>query len=153
MYFLGDKMVSKNENVLISKLLGRDVISLNEDNTIYDAINLLAKNKIGALPVVKKQKILCGIISERDIILELAKDIKKNLKKTLVSTIMTSKVITCNKFTKSDELMDIMTVNKIRHIPITEGENLIGIISIGDVVKRLIEKFNLENDYLKSWLY
>ena len=146
-------MVSKNENVLISKLLGRDVISLNEDNTIYDAINLLAKNKIGALPVVKNQKILCGIISERDIIRELAKDIKKNLKKSLVSTIMTSKVITCNKFTKSDELMDIMTVNKIRHIPIIEGENLIGIISIGDVVKRLIEKFNLENDYLKSWLY
>ena len=146
-------MVSKNENVLISKLLGRDVISLNEDNTIYDAINLLAKNKIGALPVVKNQQILCGIISERDIIRELAKDIKKNLKKSLVSTIMTSKVITCNKFTKSDELMDIMTVNKIRHIPIIEGENLIGIISIGDVVKRLIEKFNLENDYLKSWLY
>ena len=49
--------------------------------------------------------------------------------------------------------MDIMTVNKIRHIPVIEGENLIGIISIGDVVKRLIEKFNLENDYLKSWLY
>ena len=146
-------MVSKNENVLISKLLGRDVISLNEDNTIYDAINLLAKNKIGALPIVKNQKILCGIISERDIIRELAKDIKKNLKKSLVSTIMTSKVITCNKFTKSDELMDIMTVNKIRHIPIIEGENLIGIISIGDVVKRLIEKYNLENDYLKSWLY
>ena len=146
-------MVSKNENVLISKLLGRDVISLNEDNTIYDAINLLAKNKIGALPIVKNQKILCGIISERDIIRELAKDIKKNLKKSLISTIMTSKVITCNKFTKSDELMDIMTVNKIRHIPIIEGENLIGIISIGDVVKRLIEKFNLENDYLKSWLY
>ena len=146
-------MVSLNENVLISKLLGRDVISLNEDNTIYDAINLLAKNKIGALPIVKNQKILCGIISERDIIRELAKDIKKNLKKSLVSTIMTSKVITCNKFTKSDELMDIMTVNKIRHIPIIEGENLIGIISIGDVVKRLIEKFNLENDYLKSWLY
>ena len=146
-------MVSINENVLISKLLGRDVISLNEDNTIYDAINLLAKNKIGALPIVKNQKILCGIISERDIIRELAKDIKKNLKKSLVSTIMTSKVITCNKFTKSDELMDIMTVNKIRHIPIIEGENLIGIISIGDVVKRLIEKYNLENDYLKSWLY
>ena len=146
-------MVSINENVLISKLLGRDVISLNEDNTIYDAINLLAKNKIGALPIVKNQKILCGIISERDIIRELAKDIKKNLKKSLVSKIMTSKVITCNKFTKSDELMDIMTVNKIRHIPIIEGESLIGIISIGDVVKRLIEKFNLENDYLKSWLY
>jgi len=150
---LGDKMASKNENVLISKLLGRDIISLNQDNTIYDAINLLAKNKICALPIVKNQKILCGIISERDIIRELAKDIKKNLKKSLVSTIMTCKVIACNKNTKSDELMDIMTVNKIRHIPIIEGENLIGIISIGDVVKRLIEKYNLENDYLKSWLY
>ena len=146
-------MVSKNENVLISKLLGRDVISLNEDNTIYDAINLLTENNIGALPVVKNQKILCGIISERDIIRELANDIKKSLKNSFVTNIMTSKVITCNKYTKSDELMDIMTVNKIRHIPITEGENLIGIISIGDVVKRLIEKFNLENDYLKSWLY
>ena len=66
---------------------------------------------------------------------------------------MTSKFITCNKYTKSDELMAIMTVNKIRHIPIIEGENLIRIISIWDVVKRLIEKFNLENDYLKSWLY
>ena len=146
-------MASKNENVLISKLLGRDILSLNEDNTIYDAINLLAKNNIGALPVVKNEKTLCGIISERDIIRELANDIKKNLKKSLISTIMTSKVITCNKNTKSDELMDIMTVNKIRHIPIIEGENLIGIISIGDVVKRLIEKYNLENDYLKSWLY
>ena len=146
-------MASKNENVLISKLLGRDIISLNEDNTIYDAINLLAKNNIGALPVVKNEKTLCGIISERDIIRELANDIKKNLKKSRVSTIMTTKVITCNKNTKSDELMDIMTVNKIRHIPIIEGENLIGIISIGDVVKRLIEKYNLENDYLKSWLY
>ncbi len=147
-------MTSKNENVLISKLLGRDVISLNENNTIYDAINLLAKNNIGALPIVKNQKkTLCGIVSERDIIRELANDIKINLKKTPVNTIMTYKVITCTKYTKSDKLMDIMTLNKIRHIPIIEGENLIGIISIGDVVKRLIEKINLENDYLKSWLY
>ena len=103
--------------------------------------------------IVKNQKKLCGIVSERDIIRELANDINKNLKKSLVSSIMTSKVITCNKYTKSDELMDIMTVNKIRHIPIIEQESLIGIISIGDVVKRLIEKFKLENDYLKSWLY
>ena len=131
-------MVSKNENILISRLLGRDVISLNVDNTIYDAINLLAKNDIGALPVVKNQKTLCGIVSERDIIRELANDIKIDLKISSVTTIMTSKVITCNKYTKSDELMDIMTVNKIRHIPIIEQESLIGIISIGDVVKRLI---------------
>ena len=56
-------MASKNENVLISKLLGRDIIFLSKDNTIYNAIDLLAKNNIGALPVVKNQKTLCGIIS------------------------------------------------------------------------------------------
>ena len=66
---------------------------------------------------------------------------------------MTSKVIKCNKYTKSENLIDIVTVNKIRHIPILEGKNPIGIISIGDEVKRLTEQFNLENDYLKSWLY
>ena len=49
-------MASKNKNVLISKLLGRDIISLNQDNTIYDAIKLLAKNNIGALPVIKNKK-------------------------------------------------------------------------------------------------
>ena len=85
-----------------------------------------------------KTKILYGIISERDIIRQLANDIDKNLK-SLVSSIITSSVITCDKFTKSDELMDIMTINKIIHIPILEGENLIGIISIGDVVKRLMK--------------
>ena len=76
--------------------------------------------------------------SERDIIRQLANDIKKKLKKSLVSTLMTSKVITCNKFTKSDELMEIMTINKIRHIPIIEEKNLTRIISIGGVVKSLI---------------
>ena len=66
---------------------------------------------------------------------------------------MTCKIISCKKNRKSDELMNIMTFNKIRHISIIERENLIGIISIEDIVKRLIEKYNLENDYLKSWLY
>ena len=66
---------------------------------------------------------------------------------------MTYKVITCIKNTQSNELMKIMTINKIRHIPILEKDSLIGIVSIGDVVKRLLEKFNLENEELKSWLY
>ena len=66
---------------------------------------------------------------------------------------MTSKVITINKNTNSETIMDIMSKNKIRHIPIVENKLLIRIVSIGDVVKRLLEKFNLENQHLKSWLY
>ena len=96
---------------------------------------------------------LCGIISERDIIREISNNLSVNFKKSNIKSIMTSKVITINKNTKSETIMDIMSKNKIRHIPIVENKLLIGIVSIGDVVKRLLEKFNLENQHLKSWLY
>ena len=96
---------------------------------------------------------LSGIISERDIIREISINLSVNFKKSNIKSIMTSKVITINKNTKSETIMDIMSKNKIRHIPIVENKLLIGIVSIGDVVKRLLEKFNLENQHLKSWLY
>ena len=66
---------------------------------------------------------------------------------------MSKNLITCNLNTSVTELMEIITNHKIRHIPIVENKLLIGIVSIGDVVKRLLEKFNLENQHLKSWLY
>jgi CBS domain-containing protein len=146
-------MNSNNENILISELLTRDVISISEDKTIYNAIKLLTKNNIGALPVLNNNMELCGIISERDIIKEIAKNISVNFKKSFVNSIMTSLVITINRNINSEDIMDIMSKNKIRHIPIVEDKLLIGIVSIGDVVKRLLEKFNLENQHLKSWLY
>ena len=96
---------------------------------------------------------LCGIISERDIIKEISNNISVNFKTSLVNSIMTSVVISINRNIKSEDIMDIMSKNKIRHIPIVENKLLIGIVSIGDVVKRLLEKFNLENQHLKSWLY
>ena len=101
-------MISKNENIYISKLLGRVVIYLNKNNVIYNAINLFAEKNIGALQVVKNKKTLCGIISKKDVILELASDIKKNIKTYLMSTIMNSKGHNMQKYTKSDRLMDIM---------------------------------------------
>ena len=146
-------MNSNNENVLISQLLTRDVISVSENKTINNAIKLLAENNIGALPVLNNSMELCGIISERDIIREMSKNIAVNFKKSFINSIMTSKVITIDKNKRSEEIMDIMSKNKIRHIPIVEKKILIGIVSIGDVVKRLLEKFNLENQHLKSWLY
>ena len=146
-------MTFVDENNLISKLLTREIISINENDTIYDAIKLLSKNKIGALPVINNKKKLCGIVSERDIIHAISENKEIKLSLSDINSIMTSKVITCNKDTQSNILMKIMTTNKIRHIPILEKNLLIGIVSIGDVVKRLLEKFNIENEELKSWLY
>ena len=146
-------MHSNNENILISQLLTRDVISIGENKTIYNAIKLLGKNNIGALPVLNNNMQLCGIISERDIIKNISNNTSVDFKKSFVNSIMTSVVITINRNIKSEDIMDIMSKNKIRHIPIVENKLLIGIVSIGDVLKRLLEKFNLENQHLKSWLY
>ena len=146
-------MTFVDDNNLISKLLTRKIISINENDTIYDAIKLLSENKIGALPVVNNQKKLCGIVSERNIIHAISENKEIKFSLSHINSIMTSKIITCNKDTESNVLMKIMTTNKIRHIPILEKNVLIGIVSIGDVVKRLLEKFNIENEELKSWLY
>ena len=146
-------MNSITENSLISQLLKRKIFSINEDKPIYNAIKMLAKHNIGALPVLNSKKELCGIISERDILRQLSKDIRINLKISLINSIMTSQVITITRNINSEVIMDIMTKHKVRHIPIVDKKVLIGIVSIGDVVKRLLEKFNLENEHLKSWLY
>ena len=146
-------MTFENKNNLISTLLKREIISINEKKSINDAIQLLSKNKIGALPVINNQMKLCGIISERDIINVISENKSINFSLSLIDSIMTAKVITCDKSTKSNVLMEIMTTNKIRHIPILENNLLIGIVSIGDVVQRLLQNSNLQNEELKSWLY
>ena len=146
-------MNSITQNSLISQLLKRKIVSINENKPISKAINILAKHNIGALPVLNSKRELCGIISERDILRQLSKDIRINLKISLINSIMTSQVITITRNINSEVIMDIMTKHKVRHIPIVDKKVLIGIVSIGDVVKRLLEKFNLENQHLKSWLY
>ena len=153
MFLMEVNMASENENILISMLLKRDIISINENKTVFDAIKIISQNKIGALPVINNQMKLSGIISERDIIHKLSENSEMDFSNIEIKSIMTNKVITCNKNTQSDVLMTIMTNNKIRHIPIVEKNSLIGIVSIGDVVKRLLEKVNLENAELKSWVY
>lgn len=133
--------------------MNRKVISINENDSVYDAIKVLSEQKIGALPVLNNQKKLSGMLSERDIIQKVSLNKTIDLSHTQIKSIMTTKIITCNQDTESNVLMTIMTNNKIRHIPIIKQGSLIGIVSIGDVVKRLLEKFNLENAELKSWLY
>ena len=137
---------------LAEKLTERELIIVNENDQLLDAINKLVKYNIGAIPVINNNKKLAGIISERDIVKALANYKNKDYSILLVNQLMTKKVISCEKEVLSDKLMELMTINKIRHIPIVENNAPIGIVSIGDVVNRLIEKVQYENKLLKDFV-
>lgn len=137
---------------LAEKLTERELITVNENDQLLVAINKLVKYNIGAIPVINNNKKLAGIISERDIVKALANYKNKDYSILLVNQLMTKKVISCEKEVLSDKLMELMTINKIRHIPIVENNSPIGIVSIGDVVNRLIEKVQYENKMLKDFV-
>ena len=138
---------------LAIKLSERELITVNENDQLLEAIKKLAKYKIGAIPVINSNKKLTGIISERDIVKELAKNENMDYSILFVHQLMTKKVICCESDVLSDKLMELMTKNKVRHIPIVDNSNHpIGIVSIGDVVNRLIEKIEYENKMLKDFV-
>jgi CBS domain-containing protein len=116
---------------------------------LLDAIQKLNKNNIGALLVIEKEQ-LAGIITERDVLHAVE---NKDINKLNVEDIMTKKLITGTKEDTIDDVMNVMTVNHIRHLPIFENEQLIGIISIGDVVKTQLKKIKAEADDLKDYIH
>ena len=138
---------------LAIKLSERELITVNENDQLLEAIKKLAKYNIGAIPVINSNKKLTGIISERDIVKELAKNGDMDYSILFVHQLMTKNVICCESDVLSDKLMELMTKNKVRHIPIIDNINHpIGIVSIGDVVNRLIEKIEYENKMLKDFV-
>ena len=138
---------------LAIKLRERELITVDENDQLLEAIKKLAKYNIGAIPVLNSDKQLAGIISERDIVKELAKNENMDCSILFVNQLMTKKVIYCENDVLSDKLMELMTKNKVRHIPIVNKNNYpIGIVSIGDVVNRLIEKIEYENKMLKDFV-
>lgn len=137
---------------LVNILIERPLITLQETETISSAVEKLTKYNIGAIPIINEAKELTGILSERDIVKALAKRPFSKLYESSIKELMTSPVISCDKSILSDSLMELMTKNKIRHVPIIEKKNPIGIVSIGDVVKRLLEKFQHENQLLREYV-
>ena len=137
---------------LVQQLIERPLITVQENDNITVAINKLVENNIGAIPVVNSENRLCGIVSERDVVKALSRNSSIKFSTTKVRELMTFPVIFCNKETLSDKLMELMTKNKIRHIPIVDGEIPIGVVSIGDVVNRLIEKSEYENQMLRDFV-
>ena len=125
----------------------------DRDITLTEVIGKLAKLNIGSLPVVDRDSKLLGIISERDLIKNAHLFRSNNFLSFKVGDVMTKEVIKCNSMATSEDLMSLMTDYKIRHIPIVRGNFLIGIVSIGDVVKRLLEKYKWETENLKQYIY
>ena len=124
----------KVKQILAAK--GDDIWSIGPEATVYDAIHLLAEKEIGALIVLQGGD-LVGVISERDYARNIIlKD--KSSKKTLVKDIMTENVITVGPDEDIAECMALMTDKRIRHIPVISNDRLIGVLSIGDLVRAVI---------------
>ena len=130
---------------------GTTVHTVDSGARVADAIRLLNRHNIGAVVVVDAEGEVAGIISERDVVRLLGRDPDGALKRP-VSECMTTNVVTCDRDTPVASLMEQMTRYRIRHIPIVEGRRLLGIVSIGDVVKRKIEETEQEALALREYI-
>jgi CBS domain-containing protein len=130
---------------------GRDVSTIPPDATVRAAAEALAAANVGALVVSPDGAALAGIVSERDIVRHLAADGPPLLDEP-VSTIMQAEVQTCAGSDHVDQLMELMTQHRIRHLPVVEDDSLAGIISIGDVVKTRVDELVTEKDQLVDYI-
>ena len=136
------------ENILQSK--GRTVETVRSDATIAQAVDVLNGKRIGAVVVVDAGKVV-GILSERDVVRHLG-TAWAALADRPVSDIMTRNVFTASRFATISDVMERMTEKRIRHMPIVDNNELGGIVSIGDVVKRKIEETEQEALALKEYI-
>jgi CBS domain-containing protein len=130
---------------------GGEVLTIGSAALVSEAIALLAKHRIGALIVTKLTGNIAGILSERDIIRHIAEDSVSVLDQP-VASIMTVNVKVCTENHSINEVMEIMTEGRFRHLPVEQSGKLIGVISIGDVVKRKIEEAEQEAEAIKNYI-
>jgi CBS domain-containing protein len=136
-------------NILKDK--GSSVATARPEATIAEVAAKLASRKIGAVVVVGADGRVDGILSERDIIRAIAAR-GANALNDQAADIMTRQVISCTGANTLDELMEIMTSGRFRHVPVVENGALIGIVSIGDVVKRHIAEVEMEASALRNYV-
>ena len=127
------------------------VVTVPPGATVRELIALLAEHNVGALVVSSDGTTVDGIVSERDVVRRLHDD--PGVLDATVESIMTGSVHTCAPDDTLDEMMSVMTERRIRHVPVCEGDRLVGIISIGDVVKHKIQALEFERDQLDSYVH
>jgi CBS domain-containing protein len=129
---------------------GSAVWSIAPNEMVFDAIQLMADKNVGALPVVENGR-LAGIISERDYTRKVILK-GKSSKETPVRDIMTQELVTANAGDSVTECMRVMTEKRIRHLPVMEGSKMIGLVSIGDLVRRIISAQTATIDNLEKYI-
>ncbi|HEV8625513.1 MAG TPA: CBS domain-containing protein [Acidimicrobiia bacterium] len=134
----------------ILKRKSPEVFSVPPQASVYDAIEMMADKHVGALLVISEGK-LAGVISERDYARKVILK-GRSSKETRVEEIMTSAVITVGPEHRVDECMRLMTDNRIRHLPVVDGEKVLGVISIGDLVNWIISAQEAAIDQLENYI-
>jgi CBS domain-containing protein len=136
-------------NLLATK--GHEVATISQERSVYDAVQMLKERRIGALVVTGADAPLAGIFSERDVVRALAESGAAALD-LKVADLMSSEVTTCDESTSVTDLMGLMTAKRIRHVPVVHEGQLVGMVSIGDVVKARFDELEHEKQDLLDYV-
>lgn len=137
------------KNMLDAK--GRDVVTVPPEKTLLEVAGILNENRIGAVIVIGVEGRVAGIFTERDLVRALAGKGGIILDRP-ISSVMTVNVQRCREDTTVNQLMEMMSAGRFRHVPVEEGGRLVGIISIGDVVKARIREVEQEAEQIKAYI-
>ncbi|MBK5198465.1 MAG: CBS domain-containing protein [Methyloceanibacter sp.] len=135
----------------ILKLKGREVVTSAPDTPLLDIAEVLGKHGIGCVVITGAEGKVAGIVSERDIVREIGRAGAKVLKEP-VKTCMTKTVVTCREADTIDRIMAEMTAHRFRHMPVVERGRLIGLVSIGDVVRMRIAEAEMEAAAMRDYI-
>jgi CBS domain-containing protein len=135
----------------ILKDKGRTVVTMHPRQTLADAARILSERRIGAVIITDQEHPVIGILSERDIVRAVARDGATALDHP-VSRHMTTKVVTCAGASAINDVMELMTTGKFRHVPVIEEGQLRGIVSIGDIVKHRLAEIEAEHQALREYI-
>jgi CBS domain-containing protein len=135
-------------SILDSK--GHQVLSVEPEAKLSEAIKVLSERKIGAVLVMSEGR-MEGILSERDIVRVLGERGARVLDEPVIA-VMTRKVVSCRESDTVSGLMEMMTLGKFRHLPVVEDSKVVGLISIGDVVKRRVQEYEAEQEALRDYI-
>ena len=134
------------------EMKGRDVWTIQDESSVYEAVATMSEKNVGALVVQSPGVMVAGIVSERDYARKLLLE-DRDARSTNVSEIMTTEVITAHEGMSLDGCMALMLRNQIRHLPIVDGEQPVGVLTLGDIMKTTIREQSAAIEELESYVF